>query len=46
MRRIIDMAYQRAKDILLKHQHKLEGLAKMLLDVETVERAQFEAFMA
>ncbi len=43
---IIDAAYQRAKEIISKQQHKLESLAKTLLDIETVERAEFEALMA
>jgi cell division protease FtsH len=43
---ILDSAYQRARSILGVHQHKLEALAKTLLDVETVERAKFEALMA
>ena len=46
IRQIIDNAYQRAKDILTTQRHKLENLATTLLDVETVERPQFEALMA
>jgi cell division protease FtsH len=43
---ILDTAYQRAKNIIGKQQRKLEALARALLDVETVERSQFEALMA
>jgi cell division protease FtsH len=43
--RIIDRAYQRAKTILIDKREKLENLAKTLLDVETVDRPQFEALM-
>jgi cell division protease FtsH len=46
MRRILDAAYQRAKGIIQQQQQKLEALARTLLEVETVERAQFEALMA
>jgi ATP-dependent Zn protease len=40
------MAYQRAKSIIVQQKDKLEKLAKTLLDIETVERTQFEALMA
>jgi cell division protease FtsH len=43
---ILDTAYRRAKDILSTQQNKLETLAKTLLEVETVDRAQFEGLMA
>ena len=46
MRRILDGAYQRARDIVVTQQNRLEMLARTLLDVETVERSQFEAMMA
>jgi cell division protease FtsH len=46
IRQITETAYQRAKDILNKQRAKLETLAKTLLDVETVERPEFEAMMA
>jgi cell division protease FtsH len=46
IRHITETAYQRAKDILNKQRNKLETLAKTLLDVETVERPEFEAMMA
>ena len=46
IRNITETAYQRAKDILNKQCNKLETLAKTLLDVETVDRPEFEAMMA
>ena len=46
MHRILDRAYQRAKDIVTQQQRKLEALANALLEVETVERSQFETLMA
>ena len=43
---ILDAAYQRAKNIVSQQKEKLDKLAKTLLDIETVERPQFEALMA
>ncbi|MEJ2750397.1 MAG: cell division protein FtsH, partial [Anaerolineae bacterium] len=43
---ILDAAYQRARNIVNHQKDKLEKLAKTLLDIETVERPQFEALMA
>jgi cell division protease FtsH len=46
IRQILDKAYQQAKNIVMTQKDKLENLAKTLLDIETVERPQFEALMA
>ncbi|NJN95444.1 MAG: ATP-dependent zinc metalloprotease FtsH [Anaerolineales bacterium] len=46
IRQILETAYQRAKDIVLDQQRKLEALAGALLEYETVERPAFEALMA
>jgi cell division protease FtsH len=46
IRHILDTAYQRAKDIVVTQQRKLEALAGALLEQETVERPAFEALMA
>ncbi len=46
IRHILDTAYQRAKDIVVTQQRKLEALAEALLEHETVERLAFEALMA
>jgi cell division protease FtsH len=46
MRQILDTAYQRAKEIIMAQQRKLEALAEALLEHETVERPTFEALMA
>ncbi|MDH3676536.1 MAG: cell division protein FtsH, partial [Anaerolineae bacterium] len=43
---ILDAAYQRARNIVSQQKEKLEKLARTLLDIETVERPQFEALMA
>ena len=45
IKRIIQTGYQRAKSTLVQHRDKLEALAKLLIEVETLERVQFEALM-
>ena len=42
VKRIIDEAYQTAKDILAKNQDKLELIAKSLLEYETLDGAQVD----
>jgi cell division protease FtsH len=42
---ILDAAYRRAREIVTRQRLKLEALAHTLLEVETVEREQFEALM-
>ena len=46
IRQILDMAYERARNIIVAQQRKLEALAGALLEQETVERPAFEALMA
>ncbi|MFQ5612029.1 MAG: ATP-dependent zinc metalloprotease FtsH [Anaerolineae bacterium] len=46
IRRILDRAYQRARDIITTQQRHLEALAEALLEHETIDRPQFEALMA
>jgi cell division protease FtsH len=41
IRRIIEDAYQRAKDILSEHRHDLENITQILLRRETIERDEF-----
>jgi cell division protease FtsH len=41
IRRIIEDAYQRAKDILSEHRHDLENITQVLLRRETIERDEF-----
>jgi cell division protease FtsH len=43
---ILANAYERAKTILLNHRDKVISLANALLDIETIDRQQFEALMA
>jgi cell division protease FtsH len=44
--RIIDEAYGRARGILNQFLDKLHALAKRLIEVETIEREEFEAIVA
>ncbi len=46
VRRIVDEAYGRARSILSTYKEKLETLARRLIEVETLERQEFEALVA
>jgi cell division protease FtsH len=46
IRRIIEEAHQRARDILVEHRQDLETLSKILLVRETIEREEFLALLA
>jgi cell division protease FtsH len=46
VRRIIDQAYERAKAILSTYRQKLDGVAHRLIEIETIERSEFEALVA
>ncbi len=46
IRRIVESAHQRAKDILSTHRSSLERISEILLKRETIEREQFEALIA
>jgi cell division protease FtsH len=46
VRRIIDEAYGRAKEILITHRQKLNTIAERLIEIETIERSEFEALAA
>ncbi len=43
VRQLIEEAYQRAKDILLQHMDKLEKIALLLVERETIEGSEIEA---
>ena len=45
IREQLQNAYYRATDILRENVGKLHGLAELLIEKETVDRAEFEAFM-
>jgi len=44
--RIIGEAYDRAKKILTDYRDKLETVARRLIEIETIDRAEFEALVA
>ncbi len=46
VRRIIDEAYLRARAILITYRQKLDALARRLIEIETLERKEFEALLA
>ena len=46
IRRIIEEAHQRARDILVEHRGELESLSGILLRRETIEREEFLALLA
>jgi cell division protease FtsH len=46
VRRFISDAYDAAKEVLIKHRDKLVALAQLLIEVETVGAAEFEALMS
>jgi cell division protease FtsH len=46
VRRIIDEAYSRARAILITYRQKLEAIAERLIEIETIERTEFEALAA
>jgi len=45
VKRILQTAYQRAKATLTHHRSKLEDLANVLIEQETLDRAAFEEVM-
>jgi cell division protease FtsH len=46
IRRIVEEAHQRAKDVLTDHRTDLDRLSKVLLERETIEREEFEQLLA
>ncbi|MGD9047487.1 MAG: ATP-dependent zinc metalloprotease FtsH [Anaerolineae bacterium] len=46
VRKIIDEAYGRAKAILITYRQKLDTIAERLMEIETIERSEFEALTA
>jgi cell division protease FtsH len=45
VRRVIDTAYERARDILTKHRDKLDAMAKALMKYETIDEQQIKDIM-
>ena len=46
VRRIIDEAYDRAREILTTYRDRLEAIAQRLIEIETLDRTEFEALVA
>ena len=46
VRRIIEAAHQRARDILTEHQHDLTKISEILVKRETIEKEEFLALLA
>src|SRR3712207_4842572 len=46
IRRIIENAHQRAKDILTEHREELTSISEILVKRETIESSEFEALLA
>ena len=45
IRRIVEAAHQRAKDLLAEHRHRLEVISEILLKRETIEKEEFLALL-
>jgi cell division protease FtsH len=45
IRRIVEAAHQRAKDILNEHRDSLESISQILVKRETIEKHEFEALL-
>jgi cell division protease FtsH len=46
IRRIIEDAYGRAREILETYRQKLDGIAQRLIEIETIDREEFELLVA
>jgi len=46
VQRIIEEAHNRARSILSTYRQKLQAIAQRLIEIETIEREEFEAMMA
>ena len=46
VRSIIEDSYVRAKEILAEHKDRLESVTEALLEIETLNKEQFEAIMS
>jgi cell division protease FtsH len=46
VKRIIEQAYSQARDILINYRDRLDAIARRLIEVETIERSEFEALVA
>jgi len=46
VRKLVDEAYQRAKEVMLNNKHILDKLAEMLIDKETVDAEELQELLA
>ncbi|BAZ52819.1 ATP-dependent metalloprotease FtsH [Nostoc sp. NIES-4103] len=46
VRKLVDVAYQRAKDVLVSNRHILDQLAQLLVDKETVDAEELQEILA
>jgi cell division protease FtsH len=46
VRRIVESAHQRAKDLLTEHRDSLGTIAEVLVERETIEKEEFQALLA
>ncbi|MFN6572078.1 ATP-dependent zinc metalloprotease FtsH3 [Dendronalium sp. ChiSLP03b] len=46
VRKLVDVAYQRAKDVLVSNRHILDQLAQMLVDKETVDAEELQEILS
>jgi cell division protease FtsH len=46
VRKLIDHGHERARAILITYRQKLEAVAQRLIEIETIERKEFEALVA
>jgi cell division protease FtsH len=46
IRRVVESAHQRAKDLLTEHRETLETISEILVRRETIEKTEFEALIA
>jgi cell division protease FtsH len=46
VKRIVEQGYNRAKEILVDYRDRLDVVARRLIEVETIERHEFEALVA
>jgi cell division protease FtsH len=46
VRRIVGEAYDQARSVLTTHRDKLDAVARRLIDVETIDNAEFNAIMS
>jgi cell division protease FtsH len=46
IRRVVDQAYQMADDLLTEHRVELDNISQILMEKETIDKAEFQAILA